>query len=200
MHRHRQRLAGQRRLVDDGLVTLHETVHRHDLAGSHEDDISLHYLVDRHLLERVITADEGAAGRALDEGGQLASRTPVRDRLERVTAGEHESDDRAGEILAQRQRTGHRDERDRVDADVAPPQRPGDRDGQRDEQERRGRGPDQMRRRIDPEGVQQQPNRDPEQGRSREQQSRHASTVAGKGECRIRAVADASAKTRAPPG
>ena len=41
MNCHRQWLAGQRRLVDHRLLAHHQPVHRHDLAGPNEHDISV---------------------------------------------------------------------------------------------------------------------------------------------------------------
>ena len=80
-------------------------------------------LVDRHLDELVAAANERRPRRTLDQRGQLAPGTPVRRLLERVAAREHQRDDGSGEVLAERERSGHRDERDRVDADVAAQQR-----------------------------------------------------------------------------
>ena len=40
MHRGRQRLARQRRLVDDRLLAQNQPVHRHDLACAHEHRVS----------------------------------------------------------------------------------------------------------------------------------------------------------------
>ena len=60
----------------------------------------------------------GDARCALDQKRQLAARAAGCRGLERRAAGEHQADDRAGEFLAERQRPDHRDERDRVDAEV----------------------------------------------------------------------------------
>ncbi|WP_367401364.1 hypothetical protein [Paraconexibacter antarcticus] len=56
---------------------------------------------------------------ALDEQGQLAARAPRRDGLQRRSTGEHQADDRAGELLIEGERTEHRDQGDRVDPEVA---------------------------------------------------------------------------------
>ena len=74
--------------------------------------------VDRHLFDRAVDPQLGDARRALDQERQLAARAAGGRGLERRAAGEHEADDRAGELLAERQRPDHRDERDRVDAEV----------------------------------------------------------------------------------
>ena len=162
MHRHRQRLAGERGLVDDRLVAEDHPVDRHDLARTHEDDLVGADVVDRKLDQFVAAAHQRRSRRALDELGQLAARAPVRRLLERVTAGEHQRDDGTGEVFAERERAGHRDKRDRVDTDVAPEQRPQHRPRQRHEQHR-------GRRRPQPVGspmVIERSERDPAQDRN----------------------------------
>ena len=91
-------------------------VDRHDLAGPHDDDVAGLDLLDRDLLEAVADAQLRDLRRALDQRGQLAARARRGDRLERRAAGEHQPDDDAGELLAERERADHRDQRDRVDA------------------------------------------------------------------------------------
>jgi hypothetical protein len=140
-NRDRQRFAGERRLVDDRLVTHDQTVDRHDLARADEDDLVRDDVADRDLDQIVAAVDERGPWRALDERGQLATRTTVGGLLERVAACEHQRDHCAREVLAERNRTGHREERDRVDADVAAQQRTQNRPGQRQEQHRRRRSP-----------------------------------------------------------
>ena len=162
MHRHRQRLAGERGLVDDRLVAQDHPVNRHDLSRAHEDDLVSADVVDRKLDQLVAAAHQRRSRRPLDELGQLAARAPVRRLLERVTAGEHQRDDGSGEVFAERERSGHRDERDRVDTDVASQQRPQHRPGQRHEQHR-------GRARPEPVGspmVIERSERDPAQNRN----------------------------------
>ena len=116
--RHRQRLAAERAGVDDGLVADHRAVDGHDLSGAHEDRVPGADAVDRHLFDPAVDPQLGDARCALDQQRQLAARAAGCRGLERRAAGEHQADDRAGEFLAERQRPDHRDERDRVDAEV----------------------------------------------------------------------------------
>ena len=105
-------------------------------------------------------ADRGAR---CQQRGQLPARAAVGRRLERVAAGEHQRDHRAGEVLAQRQRAGHRDQRDRVDADAPvraasrAPTRPAARAARRRSPPRRRRGV------VVAEGRQHQARDDPRQ-------------------------------------
>jgi hypothetical protein len=99
---------------------LHDAVDRHDLAGAHEDDVAGDDRLDGDLREDAAAAPVGDPRRAPQQGGQLPASTGRRGGFERVAAREHERDDRAGEELAQRERAHHREQRDRVDADIAP--------------------------------------------------------------------------------
>ena len=54
-----------------------------------------------------------------DEETQLALRTGIGGRLKGVAAGEHEGDDHGGEVFAEHERNGDREERDRIDAHIA---------------------------------------------------------------------------------
>ena len=109
--------------------------------------------VDRDLLEQPVAAAVRDPRRALEQRRQLAPRAAARRLLERVAAGEHQRDDRAGELLAERQRARHGQQRDHVDADVAPraasarrrPGQHGERDGD-------ARGPRRVARRATPRG------------------------------------------------
>ena len=123
MDRDRQRLAGQRRLVDDRLVALDHPVDRHHLARAHEHDVVGGDLVDRHLHELIAAAKSADARGPLDQRRQLTPRPPVRRLLQRVPAREHQRNHSARQVLAESERARHRDERDRVDADVAAQQR-----------------------------------------------------------------------------
>jgi hypothetical protein len=112
----RQRLAGERAGVEHGLRAEHGSVDRDDLAGPHQHDVAELHPFDFHLLETVVHPQLRKLRRALDERRQLAAGAPRGNRLERRSAREHQPDDHAGELLAQRQGAYHRHERDRVDA------------------------------------------------------------------------------------
>ena len=84
-------------------------------------------------------------GRAVDEESELASRPAGGPGFESGAARHHQGDDRGGELLAQHERAGDRDEGDRVDADVAVEEAPGGVDGERDEHDRRAQPPGRVR-------------------------------------------------------
>jgi hypothetical protein len=138
----RKRLAGERGLVDDRLAGRDDAVNRDHLAGAHDDDFARGDLVDRHLVDARAAAAVRDPGCTLDELGELAARTTARNLLERVVTREHERNHRAGQVLAEGDRAGHRDERDRIDAHVAAQQRAQHRPPQRDEHDDDGRRPE----------------------------------------------------------
>ena len=60
--------------------------------------------------------------RSVEQRGELAVGSAIRVGLERTAAGEHQRDHGAGEVLAERQRAGHGQQRDEIDARLAPDQ------------------------------------------------------------------------------
>jgi hypothetical protein len=113
-----QRLARQRARVDDGFLAGDGAVHRDDLPRPHDDDVARPDPLDRHLLEGAVATKLRHPRRTLHECGQLTARATRGRRLERGSAGEHQTDDDPGQLLAQGERADHRHERDRVDAEV----------------------------------------------------------------------------------
>ena len=106
------------RLVDDGLVAGHHAVDRHDLAGADDDDVA------GDDASTGTSSSASSRRRCAMRGARSTSAVSSRrarrlaDGLQRVAAGEHQRDHRAGEVLAERERAGHREQRDRVDAEV----------------------------------------------------------------------------------
>ena len=138
-----------------------DAVDGNHLSGADDDDVSGAKLVDRHLLDRARLGG-GARSAAPARAAWSARAAPAgRVFLERVSAGKHHGDNRAGQVLARRERRRHRDERDRVDADVAPPERARDRPGERHEHRRRRRRPDGVRRTVYPSRRRAPPMRTP---------------------------------------
>ena len=119
VERRRERLPGQRRLVDDGLVALDDSVDRDDLAAPHDHHVADVNRVRRHLLDDRACSPVGDLRRPLDERSQFPPRAPSRRLLQSVSPGEHQRDHRSRNVFAEGERTGDRDDRDRVDADVA---------------------------------------------------------------------------------
>ena len=143
----------QRRLVDDRLRVRDDSVRGNDLARAHDHEVAGHERFDRDLLDARGTVAMGDARRALDQKPQLAAGPARRPGLEGRAAGQHQRDDRAGELLAEDQRARDRDERDRVDADI-PSREAADRvEYQRDEDDRGAETPGRVR----PAGLVEQP-------------------------------------------
>jgi hypothetical protein len=118
MERDGQRLAAEGARVHDGLAADDGAVDGNDLSRADEHRVTGLHAVDGDLLERAIDPQLGDARRPLHEERELAARAPGGGGLQGGAAGEHQADERAGELLAERQRADHRDERDRVDAEV----------------------------------------------------------------------------------
>ncbi len=152
-NRHRQGLARERRLVDNGNRALDGRVRRDDLPGPNDDEVAGHELLDRHLLDSVRAMAVRDTRCALDEEAKLASRPTGRPRLERRTTGHHQRDDRSGQLFSEDERPGDRDERDRIDADVAVQEAAHRVDGQRDQHDRRTDTPSRVR----PAGLADEP-------------------------------------------
>jgi hypothetical protein len=111
---HRDRLAGQRGLVD-GCRIRDDAVDRNDLTRPHQKPIADGDGRDRHLLDAVADAAMGLARRAIDQRAQIVLGAGNRDILKHIAAGIHQRDHGASERLAQCERSTHRHQRDRID-------------------------------------------------------------------------------------
>ena len=134
VQRARQRLACQRRVVDDGLGAQDDAVGWDHLAGPDEQAVSHLHLLDSNSLDGIAVDPVRPLRRPVDEERQLPAGAPLGIELERVPAGEHQRDHGPRQVLAERQRAGHGEKRDRIDADVTVKQRPADRDRKRDQE------------------------------------------------------------------
>ena len=124
---HRQRLAGQRRLVEHRLVARGDgAVGRHHLAAAHQHAVAHRKRLDRHLLQFAVLVAQREFRRALEQCRHLAAGAARRIALEELAAGIHQRHDHAGERLAERQRPGHREQRHDVEADLPVPERDDD--------------------------------------------------------------------------
>ena len=168
-----QSLSGQGRLVDYGVLALHRPVDRHHLARPHQDPVADPHLLDRDLLEPALAPAVGNPRGALEQGGQLAAGAARGRRLERVPPAQHQRDHRASQVLAQGQRPGHRDQRDRVHPDVSAHQAARHRPAQRDQRQHGSRRPDQVppaardeqvEEPAEEQGEEDQPDQDPRLG------------------------------------
>ena len=81
---HRDRLAGQRRLVDHGAVAADHAVDRNDLAGAHQHPVADRDVADRHVLDARAGQPMRQARRPVDQraqvvlGAQRPRRPPAR--------------------------------------------------------------------------------------------------------------------------
>ena len=119
----RQRLAGERRLVDDRLARSTTTPSTGTTSPARTTTTSPgHDRLDRHLLDRVPSGGGGApsAAPARRAGRQLAARArPAAHSSSAFPPASISATTAPASVLAERERAGHRDQRDRVDADVA---------------------------------------------------------------------------------
>ena len=142
-------LAGERRLVEHAGRHQH-AVDRDDLAGLHEQAVARPHVVDRADDQLAILVSRDHLGSAIEEGGELAVGPSVRVGLKRLAAGEHQRDHGTGQVLAERQRAGHGQQGDQVDACLAPDQTHHRLPGERHQPDRRGHGPHGVGRVVGP--------------------------------------------------
>jgi hypothetical protein len=112
---HRNRLSGDRGLVQHGDRTRDHAVHRHDLASAHQDRVADSDLIDRHVLDVRLGSAMGDFWRAIDQRSQVSLGASDGEILQNIAAGVHDRDDDPGEVLAERKRAGHRHKGDGVD-------------------------------------------------------------------------------------
>ena len=146
---------GQRRLVDHGPLALYRPIDRDDLAGANHDPVSDRDLLDRNFLDLLALAAVSDPRSALEQCRELAAGAPAGGGLEGIPAAQHQGDHRTSQVFAERQRTDHGHQCDRVDAHIAPHQRPQHRPGQRDQRQHDRHGPDQVARLARLEDVDQ---------------------------------------------
>ena len=136
----RQRLAGERRLVEHRHTVGDVAVGRHDFAAADQHPVARHDLLDRRLRKSLRPVAHGALRRPLEERRHLAPGASGGVALEELAAGIHQRDHHAGQRLAEEEGARHRQKGDDVEADFAPPQADDDIEGKRDEdRKRRGR-------------------------------------------------------------
>ena len=126
-------------------------VDRDQLAGADQHDVADGEPLDRDLLPAAALARGGRCV-GIRSSSAVSSRRARREaeRLQRVAAGEHQRDHRAGQVFADGQRPGHRDQGDRVDADPALRPACARSRGQRHQHHRDRRRPDRVARRSAP--------------------------------------------------
>ena len=162
---HRQRLACERRLVEERRYVVHAAVHRHDLAGSHQQYVAGNHLFRRDPLQLSVgRAPHGPLGRAGHQCLEVVPGTTACGGLERVAARQHHRHHGSRQELLQRQGPGHGDQGDGIHPHVAVQQGPDDRPRERHEQRPGHDSPHGVGRDVLVGGRQAQAGHDPQQG------------------------------------
>ena len=143
--RSRNRLAGDRRLIDHRERAHDHAVDRNDLAGAHQNVVA-----DRDFLDGYVFDGRGAAAmgdfrRAIDQRSKVAFGAGDGKILEQIAARIHDGNNDAGKILAKRDRARHRNESDRINADAAGHKIPDHRDQEPDDDREGAGGPAPIR-------------------------------------------------------
>ena len=113
--RDRDRLAGQRRLIDHGAGTQNDPVDRDYLAGAHQNDVAHDHLFNWNVSDRRSLTTMGNSRSAIDQRLQVALGAGDGKVLQHIAACIHHGDNDPGQILAKGKSRGHRDESDGVD-------------------------------------------------------------------------------------
>jgi hypothetical protein len=98
---HRDRLAGERGLVDHRGDAHDDAVDRDQLAGAHQNHVADADLFDWNVLEAVIAARVRHSTRAIDQGFEIALGARHGKVFEHVAASIHDGDHDARQRLAQ---------------------------------------------------------------------------------------------------
>ena len=147
---HRQRLAGERRLVEHRHPFDHRAVDRHHVALADQQPVAGHNEIERDLLEPAVPVPHGAARHPRQQGGHLAPGGPLGIALQVLAAGIHQGDDGRGQALADQERPAHREGGDDVEPEVAAAQAGDDLRQQRQQDRDSDRGPDRRRPGAEP--------------------------------------------------
>jgi hypothetical protein len=119
----RQRLAGDRRLVDVAVPGGHDTVHGNLVARPDDDLIAGGDIGDRQDDLSAAALDESLTRGEIDQGADCLTRALERPHLEPLREREEEDDAGRLEEIAQRQGADDRHHHQHVDVDGAAPQR-----------------------------------------------------------------------------
>jgi hypothetical protein len=142
---HRQRFAGERRLVKHRQAVGHRAIDRHHIAPPDQEPVAGRNEVERDLRQPAVLVPHGGARHPRQQGGHFAPGRPLGVALQELAAGIHQRDDGGGEVLPDGKRPAHRQRGDDVEPEVAAAQA-GDDFRQQGQQHRHGdRSPDDRR-------------------------------------------------------
>ncbi len=114
-----QGLTGERGFIEYGGARGQHAVHRDDVAGRDEQQVTGRDLIQRHGLERSVPVAPPGPRRPLQQGAQVLPGAVGRPGLQGASAGQHDADHRRGQQFVHRYRAGQREQRDHVHADPA---------------------------------------------------------------------------------
>ena len=136
------RLARQRRLVEDSDPLGDKPVDRHDVALADEQAIPGLDGVERDLLEPAVPMADGGPRHASQERRHLAVGAALGKALQVLPARIHQRHDDGGEVLPEHERAGHGEGGNDVEAHIPAPQAGNDLDEQGAQDRNGRRGPD----------------------------------------------------------
>ena len=105
----RERLTGQRGLVEHGAPARERAVDGHDLAREHAQRVARCDLARRDVEKPAVPPTVGDRRCTSGERRDLAAGAPERALVEQLPTREHERDDETGLVLTERQRAGDRE-------------------------------------------------------------------------------------------
>ena len=138
----RDRLACQRRLIEDGHPFGDKPVHRHDIALADEQPVLRLDDVETNLLKSAVSIADGCPRHASQERRHLAVGAALGKVLQILSARIHQGHDDGGEVLPEHKRAGHGEGGNDVQADIPAPQAGDDLDEQCAQDRKGRRGPD----------------------------------------------------------
>ena len=115
----RDRLSGQRRLVQHGARAGDDPIYRDDLAATDQDEISDRDRLYGDVLDMPFAPPVRDPRRAIDQRFEIALGARDSEILKHVAAGIHDRHHYARQSLAEQESGRHRYERDRINADAA---------------------------------------------------------------------------------
>ena len=113
----RQRLAGDRAVVDDRRARVNGAVHRDHLAWLHEQQVTDGDLIQRRIRELGPDVSVRGLRRATQQQVQIPFSPTGRPRLEAAPGRQHHRDHGAGEVLAHHECAEQREQGDGIDAE-----------------------------------------------------------------------------------
>jgi len=123
--------AGERRLIEHGRFRRDHAINGQDVAVLYQQGVPADHIGGGDRLDRTVPQAVGNPRRALEQRREFAFGPAAGVLLERLARRQHQADDRAREVLAERERADNRQQRYDVDICRPPPDRSDGGDEQR---------------------------------------------------------------------